>query len=156
MRVCVVGIDPGKHGAVALLCNDPETTDLWTMDELTTGSKGLWGILNESGVLHAYIEKAQAMPHQGVTSMFTYGTGFGKILGWCEATETPYTLIPPKVWTHEMHKGCTGTDPKSKSLQAVRRLFPTVSLKATDHSTKPHSGYIDALLIAEYGRRIFK
>lgn len=152
----MIGIDPGKEGAIALLNNDPNTCLFWLLrDVAELRTTPFEDIIKAYGVQHAYIEKAQAMPHQGVVSMFTYGTGYGRILGWCEMLALPYTLVPPKTWTKEIHQGCTGTDAKAKSAQAVKRLFPTENLRI-DGSVKLHPGLIDALLIAEYGRRTFR
>ncbi len=157
MKKCILGIDPGKQGAVALLCNDPNTTLFWLLSDIEESrSTPFDHIVEAYGVQHAYIEKAHAMPGQGVTSMFNYGMGFGKILGWCEMIGLPYTLVPPQVWTKEIHQGCSGANAKEKSAQAVRQLFPKEDLKATPRSVRLHPGFIDALLIAEYGRRNFK
>lgn len=156
MKKCVIGIDPGKQGAIALLSNDPETCFFWLLADVERGiGMSFEEIIRRYDVQHAYIEKAQAMPHQGVVSMFTYGVGFGKLLGWCEMLSLPYTLVPPRTWTKEIHQGCAGESAKIKSSQAVKRLFPKEDLKGLG-STRLHPGLIDALLIAEYGRRMFK
>jgi len=42
---------------------------------------------------------------------------------------------------------------KSANIDLARRLFPAVGLIATSRSRMPHTGIVDALLIAEYGRR---
>ncbi len=157
MRTCVVGIDPGKQGAIALLSNDPNTCLYWLLSDIEEEGPGAFAaIIKDYNVQHAYIEKAQAMPNQGVVSMFTYGMGFGKLVGWCEMMALPYTLVPPKTWTKELHKGCSGADAKAKSEQAARRLFPKELLRPTERSKKLHPGLVDAVLIAEYGRRVFR
>ena len=54
-----------------------------------------------------------------------------------------------------MHKGIASKmKAKEKSKLAYRRLFPALDLKKTDGCKVPHDGFIDALLIAEYGRLI--
>lgn len=103
------------------------------------------------GVKHAFVEKAQAMPGNGSVSMFTYGTSFGRIIGWLETLGVPMTLVPPQTWQKMMHMGCTGK-PKDRSRQAVRRLFPRENL-IPHGCIKLHDGLADAMLIAEYGRR---
>lgn len=45
-------------------------------------------------------------------------------------------------------------DTKAMSILAAHRLFPGVSLLRTDKCKKPDDGMSDALLIAEYGRRV--
>lgn len=99
-----------------------------------------------------FIEKAQAMPKQGVSSTFNYGTGFGRLIGWCEALGLPFELVTPQAWMRVMHAGTTGTDSKARSLQAAQRLFPGVSL-IPGKCRKPHMGLVEALLICEYGVR---
>lgn len=146
----VFGIDPGAEGAVAVGGErDIHTVEL--LKEVTPD----WIRQVHHGVshCHVYLEKAQAMPGQGVSSMFNYGVGFGTIIGWLEALKLPYTLVTPREWTKELHKGCTGETAKEKSLMAARRLFPMMKLEASERSRKPHAGIIDALLICEYGRR---
>lgn len=156
MKICVIGIDPGKQGAIALLCSDPPTTLFWLLSEIEESrTTPFEDIVKGYGVQHAYIEKAQSFPQQGIVSTFNYAMGFGKILGWCEMLSLPYTLVRPNLWTKEMHVGCSGKDAKAKSTQAVKRLFPNEKLKL-EGSVRLHSGLVDALLIAEYGRRIFR
>ncbi len=156
MNPHIIGIDPGKQGAIALLSKDLKTVLFWLMSEVEERkSPPFEDIVKGYGVVHAYIEKSQAMPGQGVTSMFTYGMGFGKILGWCEMLSLPYTLVPPRTWTKEIHKGVSGETAKERSLHAAKRLFPGERLLASKNSVRLHPGLVDALLIAEYGRRIY-
>lgn len=76
--------------------------------------------------------------------------------------------VPPKEWQKEMHKGVplikkmSSTkktqvkDTKAMSIIAAQRIFPGVSLgrqMKTKLSTVPDDNLVDALLIAEYGRR---
>lgn len=153
MKVCVMGIDPGAKGAVAILSNDPPTRLVWLLSEM---SPSIFSeIVKQYEPQHVYLEKAQAMPGQGVSSMFTYGQGFGRLLGWVEMLEIPYTLIAPREWTKDIHKGCIGKDAKEKTLQAMKRIFPKESFLA-ERGRVPHMGIVDAYAIAEYGRRIFK
>lgn len=149
----IIGIDPGKAGAIVLMSNEPESIMSWLLEEMD--AREFREMVEVRQVKHAYIEKSQAMPGQGVTSMFTYGTGFGRLLGWCEALSLPFTLVAPREWTRELHKGCSGADAKTRSLQAAKRLFPEEDLRP-NRNAKPHLGIVDALLIAEYGRRLFK
>lgn len=149
----IMGIDPGLEGAIAILCID-ESPVIHLLKQIHYDF--FQNITSTYRPNHIYIEKAQAMPKQGVSAMFNYGMGFGRLLGWIEARSIPYTMVPPQTWTKEIHRGCTGKDSKAKSLQAVQRLFPTAELKPTERCRKPHMGLVDALLIAEYGRRIFR
>ncbi len=53
-----------------------------------------------------------------------------------------------------MLRGLPGKDTKTKSILAASRLFPRVDLRRTARSKVAHDGLTDALLIAEFGRRL--
>lgn len=150
----ILGIDPGAKGAVALLeatavpvlapyPPEPLQDLTWFVDYL----------MRVPGIKHIFVEKAQAMPGQGVVSMFRYGQHFGELLGVITTMEIPYTLVHPATWTKHMHQGTSMSDAKSRSLAAVKRLFPGVNL-VQPRCKRPHEGVIDALLIASYGVRV--
>lgn len=146
----IVGVDPGIGGGVAVL--DGETARAYVMPPLTTFAQRL----REQPPEHVFIERAQAMPKQGVTSMFTYGRHFGELLGVLVALRLQHTLVRPRDWCRAMHVGTAAETPKHRSLEACERLFPHLDLRATTRSKKPHTGIVDALCIAEYGRRILR
>ncbi len=52
-------------------------------------------------------------------------------------------------------KAIGSIDTKMMSLIAAKRLFPNEDLRASTHPRAvPHNGIVDALLLAEYGRRL--
>ncbi len=91
----------------------------------------------------------------GVVANWNRGYSLGLFEGLFVALGIPYTLVAPQSWQHAMHAGTPGySDTKTRSVVAAQRLFPTVSLSATSRSRLPHDGIAEALLIAEYGRRL--
>lgn len=102
---------------------------------------------------HIFLEKAQAMPGQGVTSMFSIGLGFGIMQGIASALYLPLTIVHPKTWQKEMFKDLPKTDTKAMSEIVCKRLWPTTDWRATEKCRKAHDGLCDAAMIAEYGRR---
>jgi len=146
----IIGIDVGKAGAIATIDSQ---ISLYKMPDNAGELADLLGSLAVCEC-HAFVEKAQAMPKNGAAGMFNYGTGYGTILGILAALRTPHTLIHPKTWTRVMHAGTRAGTAKNRSLEAARRLFPAVNLMRTDKCSKPDEGFIDALLIAGYGRRV--
>lgn len=146
----VMGIDPGKDGGIAVLADD--AIQCWPMSAILNGSETMLSLTSAFSIRHVFIEKAQSMPKNGGAHMFSYGVGFGKILGWLEAINVPYTLIPPATWAKKMHLGCTGKSTKEKSVQAAMRLFPGNSW-ILPGCRKPHDGIAEAALIAEFGKR---
>ncbi len=155
----IVGIDTGKTGGIAQLMHNGEivwATSMPSMQELVEELC----ILRDSSAcgLFVFLEKAQAFPGQGVVGMFNYGDHYGQLQGILIALRIPYELVPPQTWTKSMLSGTVAPrsaekkikKDKSRNIEAARRLFPTLEEL---RKAKPHTGIVDALLIAEYGRR---
>lgn len=143
----VAGIDPGLTGAVAVL-NDDKGSKLIDVCNMPVTNKeidvvALIDVLQDWGVKHVYLEKAQAMPKQGVVSMFTYGVGYGMLRGALSATKIPYTLIHPATWKKVMCKDMERG--KSAGIARAKQLYPELRLKNSEH------GKADAILLAVYG-----
>lgn len=140
MNDWVLGCDPGKTGALAQV--GPGEALVIDMPENVADLADWMEKYNSP----CYIEKQQAMPKQGVSSTFTTGFGYGQLIGILAALRIPYHEVSPAVWKRAM--GLQGKD-KSASRALARSLFPTAEL----HRVKDH-GRAEALLIAEYGRRL--
>jgi crossover junction endodeoxyribonuclease RuvC len=95
------------------------------------------------------VEKVSAMPGQGVVSMFNFGHNLGLIEGLLRGYGISYQLVPPQTWKKEFSL----SSDKAKSIEVCQKLFPNVSLLATERSRKPNDGIAEALLMAEYARR---
>ena len=145
----IIGIDPGQKGAI---CVYGETIVLLPMSASCHELCEILRLYNSPNV-HVFVEKAQAMPKNGAVGMFRYGQGFGEILGALIALRMTHTLVQPRTWTKVMHQGTRAETPKSRSLEAAWRLFPDVDFMRSARCKNPDEGFIDALLIAEYGRR---
>lgn len=142
----IAGIDPGLVGAIAVMdSDDKRLVDSCSMPiierEVDTGT--LLDILTDWHVTHVFMEKAQAMPRQGVVSMFNYGLSYGMIRGALSAAKIPYTLVHPATWKRVMCKDMKRT--KESSLVRVKQLYPELRLKSYEHDIA------DAILIAVYG-----
>jgi crossover junction endodeoxyribonuclease RuvC len=98
----------------------------------------------------AVVEKVGAMPKQGLSSTWVFAENFGYIQGVLHALSIPFQLVPPRVWK----KSFSLTSDKAKSIEVCHRLFPNVSLKRTDKSHNDDNNLAEALLMAEYARRI--
>ncbi len=146
----IVGIDPGRAGGYAAITLEQVSVSVLPATYLFADTIDS---LIAIGLKHVFVEKAQCMPKNGAVGMFNYGQGFGELLGVLIALKVPFTLVPPRAWSKVMHAGVQGDDPKKKSITAAKRLFPNVELRATERCRKPHLGMVEALLIAEYGRR---
>ena len=147
------GFDPGKDGALAILgYRDTPILVPFGEEEYATWLCRL-SLLTRNGIdgsVFCVVEHVGAMPGQGVTSCFSFGRGFGFILGLLTANCIPYELVRPQRWKKEF--GCTSD--KNTSIEVARRLFPGVDLRRTPKCTKPHDGVAEALLMAEYAKRM--
>ena len=166
----IMGIDPGLTGGVVIL-ND-QTVIFKSPMPIIKSSKTVSGktktktLLDPVGLRELFLEwsgmvdmvmleKVHAMPKQGISSTFTFGRVFGTLEGMLTALEYPVTMVSPQTWTKELHRGCERSlKPKDKSRLVLGRLFPGLDLTPTERSKMPHEGMLDALLLAEYGRRV--
>ena len=151
----IIGVDPGLSGAVVHLCADGSIAT-YPMPvvgkELDFGQlASLLRIPEGSYDKHVFVERSQAFPKMGVCSAFNYGASYWGVLAICAALRIPVTKVPPMKWHRALIVGKDGS-PKDRALMACRQLFPEVEL-TVGKGRKAHEGVVDALLIAEYGRR---
>lgn len=146
-----IGIDPGTGGGIAVT-DGKKTSAVKMPDTEKDVFESLKGLLSEDPFV--IIEKVGAMPGQGVTSMFSFGQSYGFLRGLLVALEIPFEEVSPQKWQKELgllqrrrkdDAKLSKTDKKNLNKQKAQQLWP--HLRVT-HATA------DALLIAEYGRRV--
>lgn len=176
MSTIVIGIDPGVHGAIGVIApNGSFVYDMPTykkgkrlrtcdatlseeLDSLREKHLRPFETIAQCEIkIHAFVELVHSMPGQGVASMFSFGESFGIIRGVLAALDIPYELVTPQSWKRAM--GVPRGDKKG-SVSVAIRLFPKLTRDLTWEKrggTSPAenlTGRADALLIAEYGRRL--
>lgn len=154
----IVGIDPGVSGALVLL-DGTALVDAVPMPtvEIETGKRKRREIVDERvretldswGPHLAVIEKVHAMPDQGVTSMFSFGAGWGLVRGICCGLGIPRELITPQTWKKIMLAGY----PDDAEELVASQLWPGVKWAEYAPTKAGRAGLFDAALIAEAGRR---
>jgi hypothetical protein len=179
----IIGIDPGKHGAIVTIdAENLVHKYLFPLIGKEFDLPGLVKILraithdayDRYDLPHVYIEDVHAIMGASAGATFSFGFACGIVQGVIAAIKIPYTLVQPKIWQKEMFKGIPETrkppikiktgaragqmmkgkrDTKKMAALAAKRLFPSVDLRRTPQCRLLHDGIIDALLIAEYGRR---
>lgn len=142
-----IGVDPGKSGGFAVIADDA----LAGIEVRPWDDEGFIALMKEMSKYGcmACVEKVGAMPGQGVTSMFSFGKNAGYIEGVLTALGIRYQLVVPRRWKAEF--GLSGS--KADSIEVCRRLFPGVSLRASERCRKDSDGMAEALLMAEFARR---
>ncbi len=151
----IFGIDPGVSGAISILENKKviEVFDMPTMIDGKKNKRQVNGsqvaniikeIFNKEKETVVVVEHVNAMPGQGVTSMFNFGQSFGVIKGVCAALGLPIYFVRPTKW--KKHFNLIKTH-KDASRTKVIEVYPEISSKL---SRKKDSNKADAILIARY------
>ena len=100
--------------------------------------------LNNHKDIIVVVEHVNAMPGQGVTSMFNFGQSFGAIKGICAALNLPIYFVRPAKWKKYFNLIKTNKD---ASRTKVIQVYPEISAQL---SRKKDSNKADAILIARY------
>jgi crossover junction endodeoxyribonuclease RuvC len=157
----VVGIDPGLSGGFCImtlstksLLHEDIVFEFFPTIASEPDFQKLTYIFSCLLDCHAVLEKVAARPGQGVCSMFKFGRVYGALQALLAAHQIPSFEVTPQKWQAEMLEGIPviqktsgKKDTKKMALLAAQKLFPSLTIP------KKHDGLVDALLIAEWGRR---
>ena len=151
----IIGIDPGLSGAIAVM-NDKKVINMYDMPVMAEGKKNKRQLnssqlvniikenINENEETIVVVEQVNAMPGQGVTSMFNFGQTFGAIKGVCAALKLPIFFVRPSKW--KKHFELINSS-KDASRTKVIEMYPTLSAQLTKKRDVNKS---DAVLIAKF------
>jgi hypothetical protein len=172
-----VGIDNGLNGAVVAIDEDYNVLGWWDCPtiESTTKSAGktkrhrdfaipemlkilqhIMDLVLAGRHVKVFLEYAQAMPKQGVTSTFKTGRGAGLWEGIVLGLGLPYDIVHPRTWTKVVLRDVPRGDPKHRSFIKCGRLYPKIPLKKPRGTKLTMDGRSDAALIATYGMLTMK
>lgn len=155
----ILGIDGGLDGGLVMLNDAGQVVDARIMPTINVRD-GKREYDEQALCKHlkcatsAFLETAQAMPGQGVSSMFSIGKGYGLMRGILAALQVPYTLVHPKTWQKVMFADLPKQDTKALSVIVAGRLWPGQDWRPSERCRKAHNGMTDAALIAMYGVRV--
>jgi crossover junction endodeoxyribonuclease RuvC len=129
----IIGIDPGAHGAIALL-EDGRLRSVVAMPASTVRSKARVDAARLAGVIRdlapidvAVCEEVASMPRQGVASMFAFGMAYGVVLGVLGALSVPLVLVTPATWKGALRVAATKGEARGRASQLLpegARLWP--------------------------------
>tara|TARA_Y100000310_G_scaffold339479_1_gene432243 strand:+ start:2211 stop:2699 length:489 start_codon:yes stop_codon:yes gene_type:complete len=146
----VIGIDPGASGGITTIWAYGGGIDTVKMPDT---ERDVWDALTDMVEAHteitkpnpnfAYIEAVHAMPKQGVVSSFKFGQNYGMLRAFLIALDIPFETVSPVKWQTAL--GCRTGGNKNITKAKAQELFPDI---------KVTHAIADALLIAEYGRRV--
>lgn len=141
-----LGIDPGKSGGLALLTEEGGFIDVTKMPDTEHDLRDLleeWRRYHPDDGCRATLEFVRSSPQMGVKSAFTFGQNFGMLRMALAAAGIPFETVTPAKWQAAL--GCRTGGDKNVSKRRAQELFPGV---------KVTHAIADALLLAEYGRRM--
>jgi crossover junction endodeoxyribonuclease RuvC len=155
-----IGIDPGLSGALAEIFGEGNAAvhDTPTMVVSGVKEKRVYNTAAMAHILSPYrgnlevlvvLESVHSMPKQGVASSFSFGQGLGMWQGIIAALGLPLEMPSPQRWKKEMLAD-QGKDKDASRFKAIQ-LFPSL---ADQLKLVKHDGRAEALLMAEYGRRL--
>jgi crossover junction endodeoxyribonuclease RuvC len=155
MKDFYLGIDPGLSGAVAFYSPSQDLLEVYDMPTHTVKTNGkqrrkidfhqLAAIIRRCAPLtsKALLEEVNAMPGQGVTSMFSFGKAAGAAEMALAYSGVTYDLVSPVKWKRAMR--VTGN--KDEARRAASRLMP---VHAHWWARAKDDGRAEAALIAYY------
>ena len=151
----IIGIDPGLSGAIAILENN-KVVGIYDMPVMAEGKKNKRQLnsaqlvniikdnINTKEEITVVVEQVNAMPGQGVTSMFNFGQTFGAIKGVCAALKLPIFFVRPSKWKKYFE---LINSSKDSSRTKVIEMYPSLSNQLTKKKDVNKS---DAILIARF------
>lgn len=164
-----LGIDPGKQGAFVVIDENSNVVEMIGTPLIGKeyDRQGIVDILTSKDFHKIGLESPDIIFGVGKSAVASLSHCAGLIEGIMIGLKTPFVLIKPKEWQKECWKHVKtqkkatgkGNDTKATSTMAAVNLWPNANFKVTNagNSSKNHNdGMIDAALIAEYVRRMFK
>lgn len=160
----VVGIDPGKSGAAVALDLHGRAVEWIAADHpdegYTVKARGgalyvpscmaLWihDLAQSHKIVQVVIEKQQARPMEGRSSVLTTGYGFGLWVGILAALRVRHKIEPAATWTRAVFGAKPRTDErKARAITTAAAQVPDLPL-TWGRKTKPHDGLADAACMA--------
>lgn len=142
-----IGIDPGVGGGIA--CISKYDVEVWNMPD---SDVCLFDLIDNLGPdAKCVIEEVGAFQGQAARASFTFGSQYGRARMAVVAAGVPLELARPQMWQKAMGlsktKEETKTERKRRLKIRAQEMFPGIKVTNTT---------ADALLLAEYCRRLFE
>ena len=143
----IIGIDPGKTGALALLDEDGELLEVEDMPTLGKNVSAhlladilrLWRF-NYTATFTSVIEDVSSSPQMGVTSAFSFGRSKGVVEGAVAGAGFRIVYVTPAKWKRDMRL----RKDKDAARDLATKRWPTFSPM---FKLAKHDGRAEAALI---------
>lgn len=168
---CYMAIDPGSKGFIVTQKNGEfsfysiEDNDLYQLSEIMAN------IRSYNSNLVCVIEDVHSIYGSSAKATFNFGFNKGYLIGLLVANKIPYVLVQPKEWQKVMWTNADMVvsykqvkvkdkvvskkvvDTKATSINAAKRLFPTMDFRKSERAKNIDDNKVDATLMSEYARR---
>lgn len=172
MSKCFMAIDPGSKGFICTQIDGVfkhysiEDNDLYQLSEIMAE------IRSKYDNLVCVIEDVHSIFGSSAKSTFNFGFNKGYLIGLLAANKIPYILVQPKEWQKVMWSNADMVvtykkvkmkdkmaskkvvDTKATSINAAKRLFPTMDFRKSERAKNIDDNKVDATLMSEYARRM--
>jgi hypothetical protein len=145
----IFGVDPGGNGAIVLF--DGANVECLLLKEATEKDIAATFQASRSGIV--VIEQVSSSPQQGVVSAFNFGMGYGALRMAAIAAGHRIESVLPRRWQMALQVrkigggyGKNDTLKKRATKARAQELFPSLDITNSNAA---------AILIAEYGRRVY-
>ena len=166
-----MSIDPGSKGFICTQIDGVfkhysiEDNDLYQLSEIMAE------IRSKCDNLVCVIEDVHSIFGSSAKSTFNFGFNKGYLIGLLAANKIPYILVQPKEWQKVMWSNADMVvtykqikikdkmvskkvvDTKATSINAAKRLFPTIDFRKSERAKNIDDNKVDATLMSEYARR---
>ncbi len=148
-----IGIDPGKSGGICSI-EDNRLRANKCPDSVQGMAELFKDILQDTSPkdVFLYIEKVWAMPHDGKSSIFTFGQNYGQ---W-EGVIASFNIIPiyvtPSTWMrhHEVQKGLKKQERKNILKQMAQEFINSNNYISYQWKGVATLATADAIMLAKY------
>lgn len=151
----IIGIDPGVSGAVGVLTETGRFVEVFDMPTVLANKSSNRQMVNAyelANLLRAQLTNApadvvaitegvNAMPEQGVASVFAFGKSYGILLGVLAALGISTHIVSPAKWKGFFALGRE----KDQSRELAQRMWPAAPL-----GLKKHHNRAEALLLCKF------
>lgn len=149
MTALVLGVDPGKSGALAVWSPVLGLVDVHDMPDASGAALGalvreLIEDYEPDRFRLAVVEDVRSRPGQSAPAMWKFGVGHGAVLGALGALSVPVRLVTPAVWK----KALGLSKDKNASRQRAIEKWPH---QAKWFARVKDDGRAEAALLAEWG-----
>lgn len=165
-----LGIDPGKEGFFVTIDQHGKLVEAFGIPQIGNeyDKKAILEYFTENEFQHIVLENPGMIFGASKSSVASLQKCISLIEGLLFASGKSHTLVAPKtwqatMWKHTVKQYKTGTekkqvDTKATSLLAAMNLFPEVNFKVTKKgsaSKNYNDNFVDGILLADYGRRMY-